>query len=142
MEAGILLLFGRDLPCLYMVQDPTMEQGYSMGTEARPGLSCDRECMFNSAHKPRKIATFKNHFLDNGRPSFMELCPSLLYLECEAALNDASSATCQKKRHLVNELFEGNLGTSSLVRTKDDNKPGTSVDDRTFVQIIHESQAC
>ena len=96
----------------------------------------------NSAHKPRKIATFKNHFLDNGRPSFMELCPSLLYLECEAALNDASSATCQKKRHLVNELFEGNLGTSALVRTKDDNKPGTSVDDRTFVQITHESQAC
>ena len=144
MEAGILLLFGRDLPCLYMVQDPTMEQGCSMGTEARPGLGwvvIGNACS-NSAHKPRKIATFKNHFLDNGRPSFMELCPSLLYLECEAALNDASSATCQKKRHLVNELFEGNLGTSALVRTKDDNKPGTSVDDRTFVQITHESQAC
>ena len=91
----------------------------------------------NSAYKPSKIGTFKNHFIDNDRPSSMDLCPCLLYLECEAALNDASSATCQKKRHLVNELFEGNLGTNALVRTKDDNKPGTSVDDRTFVQIIH-----
>ena len=63
----------------------------------------------------------------------MELCPSLLNLECEAALNDASLATCQKKRHSVNELFEGNLGTNALVRTKNDNKSGTSVARRSHI---------
>ena len=97
-----------------------------------------RNACSNSAYKPSKIATFKNHFLDNGRPSFMELCPSLLYFGCEEALNDVSLATCQKKRHSVNELFEGNLGTNALVRTKNDNKRGSSVDDRTIVKIIHE----
>lgn len=46
----------------------------------------------------------------------MEPCPSLLYLECEAALGDASSATCQKKG---NERFKDNLGTNVFARTKD-----------------------
>lgn len=61
-------------------------------------------------------------------------CPGLLYLECKAALDDTSSGTCQKKRHLIIERFEDNLGTNALVRIKDDYKPGSSVDDCQFPQ--------
>lgn len=68
----------------------------------------------------------------------MEPCPSLLYLECEAALGDASSATCQKKGHFINERFKDNLGTNVFARTKDDNKPRTSVEDLKFLKIMDE----
>lgn len=66
-------------------------------------------------------------------------CPGLLYLECKAALDDTSSGTCQKKRHLIIERFEDNLGTNALVRIKDDYKPGSSVDDCQFLKIIDEA---
>ena len=92
----------------------------------------------NGAHKPSQIGAFKTHLLRNGQPSFMEPCPSLLYLECEAALSDASLATRQKKGHFINGQFEDKLGTNVFVRTKDDNKLGTSVEDRKFLKIMDE----
>ena len=84
MEADILLLIGRDAPPLHKVhesrngpRDAPWAQRLDLGWVVI-GNAC-----LNGAHRPSEIATFKTHFLDNGRPSFMEPCPSLLYVKCE-----------------------------------------------------------
>jgi len=82
MEADILLLIGRDAPPLHKVhesrngpRDAPWAQRLDLGWVVI-GNAC-----LNGAHRPSEIATFKTHLLDNGRPSFMEPCPSLLYVK-------------------------------------------------------------
>ena len=139
MEADILLLIGRDAPPLHKVhesrngtRDAPWAQRLDLGWVVI-GNAC-----LNGAHRPSKIATFKTHFLDNGRPSFMEPCPSLLYVKCETTLDGTPSATNRKKGQFINERFEDSLGTNVFVRTRDDNKPGTSIEDRKFLKIMDE----
>jgi len=68
----------------------------------------------------------------------MEPCPSLLYVKYERALDDTPSATNREKEQFINERFEDSLGTNVFVRTRGDNKPGTSIEDRKFLNIMDE----
>ena len=71
-------------------------------------------------------------------PHFVEPCPSLLYVKCETTLDGTPSATNRKKGQFINERFEDSLRTNVFVRTRDDNKPGTSIEDRKFLKIMDE----
>ena len=136
-EADILLLIGRDVPPMHKVHESRNGPRDALWAQRLDlGWVVIGNAGLNGAHKPSQIGAFKTHLLNNGRPSFMEPCPNLLYLECEAALRHASSATCQKKGHFINGRFEDNLGTNVFVHTKDDNKPGTSVENRKFLKIM------
>ena len=139
VEADILLLIGRDTPPLHKVhesrngpRDAPWAQRLDLGWVVI-GNAC-----LNGAHRPNRISSFKTQLLDNGRPTYMEPCPALLYLEHGAASDDIPLATHRKRGHFIDGRFEDGLRSNVFMRTKDDNKPGTSIEDRRFLKIMDE----
>ena len=102
MEADILLLIGRDAPPLHKVHESRNgPRDAPWAQRLDLGWVVIRNACLNGAHRPSEIATFKTHFLDNCRPSFMEPCPSLLYVKCETTLDGTPSATNRKRDNLL-----------------------------------------
>ncbi|KAK3703198.1 hypothetical protein QZH41_004965 [Actinostola sp. cb2023] len=86
----------------------------------------------DSAHVPDNISTCSTNILLNGRPSHFQPCPNHFHLKN----SPVSGNNSQKKENFVNGKFMDGLGTNIFTTTKEDDKLGTSIEDRKFISIM------
>ena len=137
-EAEILLLVGRDAPPLHKIHEswngprnPPWAQHLDLGWVVL-GNAC-----LDGAHKPREISTYRTQVLENGPPTFLEPRINRFYIEHDTGADIPAYLT--KKETFLNGRFEDGLGDNIFLHTKDDNKPGTSAEDRKFLEIMNHS---
>ena len=117
-KANIQLLIGRDVPQVHHVLDQRVGSPESpFAQKLTLGWVIIGEVCMNHLHQPDTVNSYKTNIniLQCGRPSIFRPC-----------------------QNYVKVSENSNLETSLFLRTKDDNKPGLSVEDRKFLNIMDE----
>ena len=139
-DTDILLLIGRDVPPLHKVRESRNGRGNSPWAQRLDlGWVILGNTCLDGVHKPNDLSSFKIHLLHNGRPSIFEPCSNVFHVD-KATLAHADS------RESINEFrreesfsqgkFEDGLASKVFERTELDNRPGYSVEDRKFIEMI------
>ena len=142
-EAEILLLVGRDAPPLHKIHESRNGPRNAPWTQRLDlgWVVLGNTCM-DGAHKPTEISSYRTQVLDNGRPSFLLPCSNRLYVKHGSHADFTTYLeTSQKKGTFFKGSFEDGLGDNVFACTNDDNRPGMSVEDRKFIQIMNSSLA-
>lgn len=142
-EAEILLLVGRDAPPLHKVHESRNRcrnapwaQRLDLGW-----MVLGNVCM-DGAHKPTEVSSYRTQVLDKGQPSFLLPCSNRLYVKHGSHADSTTYLeTSKKKGTFFKGSFEDGLGDNIFACTKDDNRPGMSVEDRKFIHIMNSSLA-
>ena len=88
----------------------------------------------DGAHKSNEVSSYRAQVLDNGRPSFLLPCNNQPYvIHGSHADSPSYLETSKRKGTFCKGSFEDGLGDNAFVCTKDDNRPGMSVEDRKFI---------
>ena len=96
----------------------------------------------DGAHKPTEISSYRTQVLDNDRPSFLLPCSNRLYVKHGSHADSTTYLdTSKKKGTFFKGSFQDGLGDNIFGCTKDDNRPGMSVEDRKFINIMNGSLA-
>ena len=133
-QAEILLLVGRDIPPLHKVhQSINGPRNAPWGQQLDLGWVVLGNTCLDGAHKPDEISAFKTQVLHNGRPSAFHPCPNRFHLKHDTS---PTSWEEQEATPLIDSPFEDGLGRTVFVRMHDDNKPGTSAEDRRLMTIM------
>ena len=95
----------------------------------------------DGAHRPTEVSSYRTQVLDNDQPSFLLPCSNWLYVKHGSNANSmAYLETSKRKGPFSKGSFEDGLGDHVLpCLTNNDNKPGMSVEDRKFIQIMNNS---
>ena len=126
-QAEILLLIGRDVPPLHKVHESRNgSRNAPWGQRLDLGWVVLGNTCLNGAHKPEQISTCKTQVLHNGRPSLFVPCPNRLHVKFD---------TITDTPFVIREFDDG-LARDVFMRTPQDNKPGTSTEDRRFMEIM------
>ena len=142
-EVEILLLVGRDAPPLHKIHESRngprnapWAQRLDLGWVVLGNVCLD------GAHKPAEVSSYRTQVLDNGRPSFLLPCSNRIYVKHGSHADSTSYLESKKKKGtFLKGSFEDGLGDNVFASTKDDNRPGMSVEDRQFIQIMNSSLA-
>lgn len=122
--APILLLIGRYMIAAHHVLDQRIGRSNSpYAQKLRLGLVVIGETCLGAAHELEMITTNKVHVLSSGRPSILPPCPNDFELKTSIAWEESD--------HVI--------GKDVFLQTKDDDKIGTSVEDREFVKLMSGS---
>ena len=137
MDVEILLLIGKDAPALHKIhesrngpRDAPWAQRLDFGWVVLGNFCLD------SAHKPTEASCFRTQVLDNGQPSLLQ---PLIY---QSVLHPTrfKCRTVGKFESLLKQHIRRWIGGWGLfVQTKNSNKPGPSVEDRKFINIMKTS---
>ncbi|KAK3706058.1 hypothetical protein QZH41_004150, partial [Actinostola sp. cb2023] len=134
--ADILLLVGRDIPPLHKVhesrngpRDAPWGQRLDLGWVVL-GNTC-----LDGAHKPNQISPYKTQILHNGRPSLLEPCPNRFHVNHNAS-SDTQQDSQEDDPSFNGDTDDDGLARNVFVRTQHDNKPGTSTEDRRFLEMM------
>ncbi|XP_078367158.1 uncharacterized protein LOC144651138 [Oculina patagonica] len=134
-HAEILLLVGRDIPSLHKVHESRNgSRNAPWGQRLELGWVVIGNACLNGAHEPEHISTFKTQVLHDGRPSLFVPCPNRFHVKhgtTSAAWGDQEEDT-----PFFGSAFDDGLARNVFVRTQHDNKPGTSTEDRRFLEIM------
>ena len=126
-QAEILLLIGREVPPLHKVHKScNSSRNAPWGQRVDLGWVVFGNTCLNGAHKPEQISTCKTQVLHNGRPSLFMPCPNHFHVK----FNTNTDAP------FVNRKFDEGLVRDVFMRTPQDNKPGTSTEDRRFMETM------
>ncbi|CAB4006039.1 hypothetical protein AWC38_SpisGene6700, partial [Paramuricea clavata] len=92
----------------------------------------------DGAHTPKPSCN-KTNVLESGRPSIFSPCPNRFHIK--EYTSTVSAVPCdenndQRKETFENGNFDDGLAAKVFASSKDDNKPGPSVEDRRFVNIM------
>ena len=116
--ANILLLLGRDLPEAHHVLDQRIGMlGSPYAQKLRLGWVIIGEACLGKTHQPDIVNVNKTRRLRDGRPSCFPLCPNAVHVKV-ADTHDTGT--------------DGEFGTTVFQTTKDDDKPGMSMEDKQF----------
>jgi hypothetical protein len=96
------------------------------------------EACLDGAHKPDEVSTFKTQLLHNGRPSTLEPCPNVINVQ-STFRQCSNHQTDHNNEAFVEERFDDGLGRNVFAVSKDDNKPGLSIEDRQFINMMEEN---
>jgi hypothetical protein len=117
-NSDILLLIGRDLPEAHHVQEQcTGPVGSPFAQQLNLGWVIVGNVCLGQTHKPDTVNVLKTHVLDDGRPTIFQPC------ENKFVVKDHVSSVSE-------------FGTDVFIQTKDDNKPGHSVEDEIFLNLV------
>ena len=131
-SVDILLLIGRDAPPLHKVRESRNGRGNSPWAQRLDlGWVILGNACLDSVHKPNNHSTFKTHILQDGRPSIFEPCSNLLHIEEPTSANNHS-----RKESFFQGKFEDGLAQNVFQQNKFDNRPGLSIEDRKFINIM------
>lgn len=128
----ILLLIGRDAPPLHKVRESRNGRGNSPWAQRLDlGWVILGNTCLDGAHKPSDPSTLMTHIHHNGRPSIFEPCSNVLHVEPAASVTNYA-----RKESFSQGKFEDGLAQNVFEQTKHDNRPGLSVEDRKFINIM------
>ena len=140
-DAEVLMLIGRDVPPLHKIyESKNGPRNAPWGQRLDLGWVVIGNTCLDGAHEPEDISTCTTNILHNGRPSHLQPCPNRFHLKHSFG-PDSAVKSSQKKRNFINGSFVDELGTNVFETTKDDNKIGTSVEDRRFIDIMDQGMA-
>ena len=139
-DTDILLLIGRDVPPLHKVRESRNGRGNSPWAQRLDlGWVILGNTCLDGVHKPNDLSSFKTHLLHNGRPSIFEPCSNVFHV-------DKATSAHADSRESINEFrreesfsqgkFEDGLASKVFERTELDNRPGYSVEDRKFIEMM------
>ena len=135
-EADILLLVGRNVPQLHKVHESRNGKGASPWAQRLDlGWVILGKVCLDGAHQPTDVSSYKTHILPNGRPSILEPCPNALIVKQPPEYD----SDFKGKETFSNGYFDDGLARNVFVRTENDDKPGMSVEDRKFVDIMERN---
>ncbi|CAB3978844.1 Hypothetical predicted protein [Paramuricea clavata] len=135
-EADILLLVGRNVPQLHKVYESRNGKGASPWAQRLDlGWVILGKVCLDGAHQPDDVSSYKTHILPNGRPSILEPCPNALIVKQPPEYE----SNFKGKETFSNGYFDDGLAKNVFVRTEKDDKPGMSVEDRKFVDIMERN---
>ena len=142
-EVEILLLVGRDTPPLHKVHESRNgPRNAPWAQRLNLGWVVIGNVCLDGAHKPAEVSSCRTQVLDNGRPSFLLPCSNRLHVKHSSHADSTSYLESEKKKGtFFKGSFEDGLGDNVFASTKDDNRPGTSVEDRQFIHIMNSSLA-
>ncbi|XP_071100525.1 uncharacterized protein [Haliotis cracherodii] len=124
-SADILLLIGRDLIQAHHVYDHRIGQGKTPYAQKLPlGWVIIGESCIGKVHEPDIVNVKKTYLLKNGRTSLFKPCPNSFDLKINISQDILSP--------------EEMLGRTVFEVTKNDDKPGLSVEDHEFLQIMDQ----
>ncbi len=133
-DVDILLLVRRDVPQLHKVHESRNGRGNVPWAQRLDlGWVIVGEACLDCVHKPTDITAFKTQ-LYNGRPSLFEPCPNKLTIQ-----HDGQPQQCDRQETFVRGKFEDGLARDVFTLTAEDNKPGLSVEDKRFVEIMEQN---
>ena len=129
-DAEILLLVGRDVPPVHKVRESRNGKGNSPWAQRLDlGWVILGNACLGGAHKPKDLTSCKTNLLQNGRPSILEPCSNAFHI-------NRPTPTKPRKESFIQGTFEDGLASKVFERTKLDNVPGLSVEDRKFIEIM------
>lgn len=132
-DTEILLLVGRDAPPLQKTHESRNgPRNAPWAQRLDLGWVIIGNACLDGAHKPSP-SCYHTNILESGRPSILLPCPNRFHIKektLDGKVND------QRKEISVNGSFDDGLGANVFAISKDDNKPGLSVEDRTFASLM------
>ena len=135
-SADILLLIGRDAPPLHKVRESRNGRG-NMPWAQRLELGwvfLGNACL-DGVHQPITPSTFATNI---ERASIFEPCPNKFEVNAlPKPPHIENSEALDSKEQFIQERFEDGLAANVFRRTELDNRPGLSVEDRIFVDIMN-----
>ena len=146
-DVDILLLIGRDAPPLHKVRESRNGKGNApWGQRLDLGWVILGNACLNGVHAPSDHSSFKTHILHNGRPSTFEPCSNLFHVDRTLNVHEdrhGDVGTSGRKESFAQGRFEDGIANNVFVRTRYDNTPGLSVEDRKFIDMMenkHEEE--
>ena len=139
-DVDILLLIGRDAPPLHKVRESRNGKGNSPWAQRLDlGWVILGNACLDGVHKPNDLTSCKTHLLMNGRPSIFEPCSNVFHVNHPTPMQFSPFENPEdlgRKESFIQGKFEDGLGSKVYERTKLDNRPGLSVEDRKFIKIM------
>lgn len=141
-NAPILLLLGRDILRVHKVREQINgPQNAPFAQRLDLGWVIVGEVCLGTVHKSPVLSVFKANMLLNGRASILIPCPNNIQVKENFSstplhLSLHTSSCMEDTSPSVNT---DSLGSSMLQRSKDDDKPILSVDDKQFLNIMRQS---
>ncbi|XP_062570928.1 uncharacterized protein LOC134232947 [Saccostrea cucullata] len=126
-EAEVLLI-GRDVPNAHHVLEQRIGNPNLPFAQRLPlGWAVIRECCLRKVHRPQHVVVNKTQILPSGRGTHFIPCSSNQRISTYE--DDIDNHFSNEKGIQLSPIFE---------RTKDDNIPGMSIEDREFLEIMEK----
>ncbi|XP_039870639.1 uncharacterized protein LOC120723317 [Simochromis diagramma] len=126
-QVPILLLLGRDIIQVHKVRERINgphNTPYAQRLDL--GWVIVGEACMGKTHKPPSVSVLKTHILQNGRASYLCPCPNTFQIKHPNPKKDRGNTNTNQ------------LGETVFDRTKDDDKPALSVEDKDFIDIMEK----
>ncbi|XP_052694839.1 uncharacterized protein LOC128173163 [Crassostrea angulata] len=126
----ILLLIGRDLPQVHHVLEQRIGRDHEPFAQRSPlGWTIIGDTCLSGQHRPRAANVYKTFITDSGRGTILEPCAQYLSVREKLPTRDVTNRLRVSDTSSDEHLFR---------RTPDDNKVGSSVEDRMFMDIMNK----
>ncbi|XP_062593639.1 uncharacterized protein LOC134255146, partial [Saccostrea cucullata] len=126
-EAEVLLI-GRDVPNAHHVLEQRIGNPNLPFAQRLPlGWAVIGECCLSKVHRPQHVVVNKTLILPSGRGTHFTPCSSNLRISTYE--DDIDNHFSNEKGIQLSQIFD---------RTKDDNIPGMSIEDREFLEIMEK----
>nr|XP_027235545.1 uncharacterized protein LOC113826820 [Penaeus vannamei] len=127
-QAQIQLLIGRDLPEAHHVLDQvTGPPGTPFAQKMKLGWVIVGEVCLGKHHATKNVNVRKIYVNPDGRPSVLKPCPSCICVQEDTGYH--SGFTPWK---------ENDIGSTVFHRTKNDDEPGKSTEDKMFLKLMEK----
>ena len=126
-HAEISILIGRDCPEAFHILDQIIgPPGSPYAQKTKFGWVIIGETCHGQLHKPQ-LTVNRTYLIQNDRPSHFEPCTS--------RVNVKEMVVQESPPFEAHDIIEGsdNIGSTIFVRTKNDDKPAPSIEDRNFI---------
>ncbi|XP_050419539.1 uncharacterized protein LOC126832715 [Patella vulgata] len=133
-NAHIILLIGRDVIKAHHVLDHRIGPANTPYAQKLPiGWVIIGESCLGSVHVPEVLNVNKTNVLENGRTTMFDPCNNRIKLQ-----ETLDTVYCDRMQLFKTPEWDS-FGQNIFLKQKDDDKPGLSVDDRSFLHIMDAS---
>ncbi|KAK0155063.1 hypothetical protein N1851_002628 [Merluccius polli] len=133
-DAPILLLLGRDILRVHKVcKQINGPHNAPYAQRLDLGWVIVGDVCLGTVHKPSEVNVYRTNVLHNGHTSFLRLCPNSIHVkENYGDMAQHRSQTLSARQSNCPTVFD---------RSKDDDKPALSIDDKAFLAIM-DAEVC
>ncbi len=137
-DAPVLLLLGRDILRVHKVREQIKRPNdapYAQRLDL--GWVIVGEVCLGTAHRPSSVNVYHNHVLSNGCTSYFTPCPKQIQVrECVCGMPKQHTTMIPDLDGKSAVTKTDNLGCAVFHKTPEDDKPGLSMEDRAFLEMM------
>ncbi len=137
-DAPVLLLLGRDILRVHKVREQIKRPNdapYAQRLDL--GWVIAGEVCLGTAHRPSSVNVYHNHVLSNGCTSYFTPCLKQIQVrECVCGMPKQHTTMIPDLHGKSAVIKTDNLGCAVFHKTPEDDKPGLSMEDRAFLEMM------